>query len=156
MICQINQPIRQYQDTEKTRDRLIQRIIEVFEPPKDIDPQWSGINCVVKVFRQGIRGQQPYQSKEPTYYICSLSAYSSAIPKGVRNHWHIENRLHWIKDVIFQEDISPRLNGFASINLSILKSWVINLLRSQGYDSITEGISYLSHNLKLIGSLCAI
>lgn len=155
-VCQTAQPIRQYHETEKTRDRTIERTIEVFEPPSDIDPQWLGINCVVKVFRQGIRGKQPYQSKEPTYYICSLSAYSSLIPSGIRTHWHIENRLHWVKDVVFQEDTSPRLNGLASINFSILKSWVLNLLRSHGYDSITEAINYLSHNLKAMYSLCVI
>ena len=152
----MKQPIRLYQNTEKTRDRLIQRTIEVFEVPLEIDPQWQGINCVVRVFRQGIRGQQPYQSKEPTYYICSLVPNSSLIPKGIRTHWSIENRLHWVKDVVFQEDRSPKLKGFASINLSILKSWVLNLLRSQGYDSITEGINYLGHDLKAMCSLCSI
>jgi hypothetical protein len=105
----MKQPIRQYQDTEKTRDRSIQRTIEIFEPPKDIDPQWQGINCVVKVFRQGIRGKQPYQSKEPTYYICSLSGHSSLIPAGIRQHWHIENRLHWVKDVGFAESESKAI-----------------------------------------------
>jgi hypothetical protein len=89
---------------------------------------------------------------------------------SIRTHWHIENRLHWggtdgepaspygvpFKDVVFCEDTSPRLKGLASINLSILKSWVINLLRSQGYDSITEAINYLSHALKALCSLCLI
>jgi predicted transposase YbfD/YdcC len=152
----MKKPIRQYQDTEKTRDRSIQRTIEVFEAPSEIDPQWRGINCVIKVFRQGIRGKQFYQSKLPTYYICSLVPTSSLIPSGIRQHWSIENRLHWVKDVVFREDTSPRLNGLASINFSILKSWVINLLRSHGYDSITEAISYLSHELKAMCSLCSI
>jgi predicted transposase YbfD/YdcC len=152
----MTKPIRQYQDREKTRDRLITRTIEVFEVPLEIDPQWRGINCVVKVFRQGLRGKQFYQSLLPTYYICSLVPNSSLIPKGIRQHWSIENRLHWVKDVVFCEDTSPRLNGFASINLSILKSWVLNLLRSQGYDSITEGIRNLSHHLKAMCSLCSI
>jgi Transposase DDE domain len=93
--CLIKQPIRLYQNTEKTRDRLIQRTIEVFEAPLEIDPQWQGINCVVRVFRQGIREKQPYQSKEPTYYICSLAPTSSLIAQGIRTHWQIENRLHW-------------------------------------------------------------
>jgi predicted transposase YbfD/YdcC len=121
-----------------------------------LDPQWQGINCIVKVFRQGIRGKQAYQSKEPTYYICSLSSHSAQIAGSIRTHWHIENRLHWVKDVVFCEDTSPRLKGLASINFSILKSWVINLLRSQGYDSITEAINYLSHDLRALGSLCLI
>jgi hypothetical protein len=60
---------------EKNRDRSIQRTIKVFEAPSEIDPQWRGINCVIKVFRQGIRGKQFYQSKLPTYYICSLAPH---------------------------------------------------------------------------------
>jgi hypothetical protein len=90
----MKKPIRQYQQLEKTRDRLIQRAIEVFEAP--------------------------------------------------------------FKDVVFCEDTSPKLKGLASINFSILKSWVINLLRSHGYDSITEAINSLSHALKALSSLCSI
>ncbi len=106
------------------------------------------------VFRYGTRGNQDYISSDITFYLSSLSPTSSLIPQGIRQHWAIENRLHWVKDVITEEDISPKLKGQASTNISILKSWVLNLLRIHGIDSIREAIDALSHNLKLIKSFC--
>jgi hypothetical protein len=58
------------------------------------------------------------------------------------------------KDVVTEEDTSPQLQGKASTNISLLKSWVLNLLRIHGIDSITEAIDAFGHNLKLIKSFC--
>ena len=57
------------EDLEKTRNRQTVRRIEVFEPPKNIDPKWIGVGCVLKVERSGIRGDELYQSI--SYYLCS-------------------------------------------------------------------------------------
>ena len=68
----------------------------------------------------------------------------------IRGHWLIENSLHWggtdgkpaspygvpFKDVIYEEDISPQKAGLAPRNLSLLKTWVLTLLRTHGFDSI--------------------
>ena len=147
-------PTLQFQQTEKTRDRLTNRTVKIFTPPGKLDSRWIGINCVVSVFRHGTRGNIDYQSSDMTFYISSLSPNSSLIPKGIRQHWLIENRLHWVKDVVTKEDISPQLKGKASTNISLLKSWVLSLLRVHGYESISEAIDILSHNLKLISSFC--
>ncbi|NEO15647.1 MULTISPECIES: hypothetical protein [unclassified Moorena] len=69
-------------------------------------------------------------------------------------HWLIENSLHWVKDVIYEEDISPQRSGFAPKNLSLLKTWVLTLIRAHGFDSIKAAISEMSHNLKYILSFC--
>ncbi len=119
---------------EKTRDRNSYRKVEVFEPPEKIDPKWIGVGCVIKVERSGTRGNQPYQSI--SYYICSLSPQSRRLVDGIRGHWLIENSLHWVKDVIYEEDISLQKAGFAPRNLSLLKTWVLTLLRTHGFDSI--------------------
>uniref|UniRef100_A0A1D9FW06 Uncharacterized protein n=1 Tax=Moorena producens (strain JHB) TaxID=1454205 RepID=A0A1D9FW06_MOOP1 len=42
----------------------------------------------------------------------------------------------------------------APINLSILKTWVLSLIRANGYDSITESIDSLGHNLTYLWSIC--
>ena len=139
-------PIAKFQQTETSRDRLTNRIVKVFTPPNNLDSRWVGVNSVVTVFRYGTRGSQDYHSSDVTFYLSSLSPISSLIPKGIRQHCPIENRLHWVKDVVTQEDISPQLNGYASTNISILKSWVLNLLRIHGLNSITEAIDTLAHN----------
>jgi len=145
--CQMTSPIHQYNHSEKTRDRSIQRNISVFSPPSEIDPIWVGVNCVIKVWRQGTRGGQPYQSQKETYYICSLSPHSSLIPKGIRTHWHIENRLHWVKDVVLQEDDYPFCGGYAAANMGIIRTIALNLFRLNGFASITKAIRTLAHDL---------
>ena len=119
---------------EKTRDRNSYRKVEVFEPPKNLDPLWIGVGCVIKVERSGTRSNEPYKSI--SYYLCSLSPQSRRLANGIRGHWLIENSLHWVKDVIYEEDISPQKAGFAPRNLSLLKTWVLTLLRTHGFDSI--------------------
>ena len=107
---------------------------------------------MIKVERSGTRSNKPYQSL--SYYLCSLSPKSHRLAEGIRGHWLIENSLHWVKDVIYLEDISPQKSGFAPINLSLLKTWVLTLLRVHGFNSITEAISEMSHNLPYILSFC--
>ena len=55
-----------------------------------------------------------------SYYISSLPPTSTRIAKVIRQHWHIENRLHWVKNVIFNEDESKQRAGKTPINLSII------------------------------------
>jgi predicted transposase YbfD/YdcC len=156
------------EDHEKTRDRHSYRQIEVFEPPENLDSRWIGVGSVMKVERSGTRGNEPYQSV--SYYLCSLSPQSRRLADGIRGHWLIEregrwgfpslsnhaveNSLHWVKDVIYEEDISPQTAGYAPRNLSLLKTWVLTLLRTHGFDSIKAAISEMSHNLKYILSFC--
>ena len=87
--------IRCFEQTEKTRNRLIHRTVEVFKPPLNLNSCWKGICSVIKIFRSGTRGNHDYESDSPTYYISSLPPTSSLIPQGIRRHWNIENRLHW-------------------------------------------------------------
>jgi predicted transposase YbfD/YdcC len=65
-----------------------------------------------------------------------MSPQSRRLADGIRGHWLIENSLHWVKDVIYEEDISPQKSGLAPRNLSLLKTWVLTLLRTHGFDSI--------------------
>ena len=88
-------PIRRFEQTEKTRNRLTHRTVEVFSPPPNLNSCWIGVESVIKIFRSGIRGNHDYQSDSPTYYISSLPPTSSLIPQGIRRHWSVENRLHW-------------------------------------------------------------
>jgi hypothetical protein len=59
-----------------------------------------------------------------------------------------------LKDVVTKEDTSPQLQDKASTNISLIKSWVLNLLRIHGFDSMTEALNYLSNNLPLLLSFC--
>ena len=145
-------PRKSHRSTERTRNRKSQRLIQVFAPPLNLDVKWSKVGCILRVERTGTRADVSYQ--RVAYYLCSLAPHARHLAKGLRQHWHIENRLHWVKDVVLHEDASPKLAGLATINLSLLKTWVLTMFRIHGYDSLTEAISFLSHDIKQLLCLC--
>ena len=114
---------------------------------------WKGAGSVIRVKRSSNRGSKLVESI--SYYLCSLSPQSITLPSGIRGHWLIENQLHWVKDVILEEDSSPQKSGFSARNFSILKTWVLTLLRIHGFSGIKAGISHLSNDLKYILSVCS-
>ena len=66
---------------------------------------------------------------------------------GIRQHWEIENRLHWVKDVTFGEDAAPLSNYNAATNWSIIRNIALNLARKGGYDSLTKAQRFLAHDI---------
>ena len=70
------------------------------------------------------------------------------ISARIRGHWSIENKLHWIKDVIFGEDKSPIKNFNAATNLSILVTIGINLFRLFDFQSIIRGQRWLQGGIE--------
>jgi len=66
----------------------------------------------------------------------------------IRGHWLIENQLHWVKDVVFKEDIWPRHNYIGVTNLSLLTTIALNLYRFLGFLSLTCGQRWLNYQLE--------
>lgn len=65
------------------------------------------------------------------YFISSLPAEAHNILRIVRNHWNIENQLHWGLDVVFEEDRSTVRQGFGPQNIAIIKSVAFSLLKRE-------------------------
>lgn len=64
----------------------------------------------------------------------------------VRNHWHIENRLHWVRDVTYAEDHSHVRTGTAPRAMATLRNLAINALRSNGWNNIAKGLRHMARN----------
>ena len=83
------------------------------------------------------------------YYISSLNIDDAEqFGIGIRGHWAIENRLHWVKDVIQHEDNSRIRKGNGIETLSLLKNAAINICREIGFDSIKAASIYFASNVK--------
>ena len=65
------------------------------------------------------------------YYILSKYLSGRGFAAAVREHWGIENRLHWQLDVTFQEDQCRVRKGHADANFSILRRTTLSLLKNE-------------------------
>jgi predicted transposase YbfD/YdcC len=132
---------------ERSRGRQERRIVSVFSSPGQLSEEWKGFRRVVHVERQICRPGKATQTHH--YYMSSVdSEYADMFARGVRGHWSIENRLHWVKDVIQHEDDSGIKKGNGVETLSILKNVAINISRELGFDSIKGAAIHFASNVK--------
>ena len=90
-------------------------------------PKWKNLKSIVETdCARTIKNQT---TNEKRYYISSLNACPISILSSVRQHWGIENRLHWILDVSFGADQSRIRKGNAPQNIAIIRKCTINLLQ---------------------------
>jgi predicted transposase YbfD/YdcC len=73
-------------------------------------------------------------------------AHPAQVATYVRNHWHIENRLHWVRDVTFGEDGSRVRTGTAPRVMASLRNLAISTLRHHGWDNIAKGLRHMARN----------
>lgn len=78
---------------------------------------------------------------------------ASEFAEGIRSHWSIENSLHYVKDVTFNEDRSKIISGNNPANMSIMRNIVINIFRENGYDNLKQAIRLLANNIKKLGGM---
>jgi predicted transposase YbfD/YdcC len=62
-------------------------------------------------------------------YISSLAPDAKRLAQIIRSHWSVENRLHWVMDVIFNDDQMRARTQFAAHNLAVLRHITLNLIR---------------------------
>ncbi len=83
---------------------------------------------------------------ETVYGVTSLSptqASPARLLALVRAHWTIENRLHWVRDVTFDEDRSQIRRGAAPQVMATLRNLAVSLLRLAGARYIAPALRHL-------------
>lgn len=90
---------------------------------------WRGLKCIGCVERTRETGKGV--STETSYFIASIESDAELFAKAVRNHWGIENGLHWTLDMAFREDESRIRNGHAPENFAVLRHIALNLIKSE-------------------------
>ena len=118
--------------TEKGHGRIEQRRCRAIGDPAylafiDPDRAWPNLRSVVCI--QSTRRTGDTVSTEARHYLSSLPADATQLNRVIRSHWGVENRLHWVLDLAFDEDRSRLRADHAPENLAILRHLALDLLR---------------------------
>lgn len=90
-------------------------------------PNWPTIKSIGKVESETIRGNK--LSRQTRYYISSRQLHPKEFAKAVRGHWGIENKLHWVLDVVYREDDTLVRNRNSNQILSLIRKISINTFK---------------------------
>lgn len=102
---------------------------------------WPDVAQVCQLTRTTYRSQK--KTVEVAYAITSVPADKADARQLLswwRKHWHIENRLHWVRDVTFGEDACRVRCGSAPQILAGLRNAAINILRTAGATNIAAAL----------------
>jgi hypothetical protein len=128
--------------SQKGHGRLVTRHLQASSRlAESLD--WPGLKQVLRLERTTLRNGQ--KTVEVQYAITSLSpdrADAARILSSWVGHWGIENRLHWVRDVVFGEDACRAKAGHSPQNLAALRNASLSLLRLNG---VKEILSTLRH-----------
>ena len=93
--------------------------------------EWAGLDGIAMVERERHDKRTGATSTEKAYFIVANPKATAGLVAGViRQHWGIENGLHWVLDMTFDEDQCRVRAGHAAQNLAVLRHLVMNLMRT--------------------------
>ena len=128
--------LRTFAETDKGHGRIEERRVSVLA---DVDwlsgerrfPGELRLPDAACLIRVESRTQLVDRSrKDVRYFISSTRLDAEKAASAVRGHWGIENRLHWVLDVLFKDDQSRLRKGHGARNMAVVRHFALNLIRS--------------------------
>lgn len=119
--------IDQYESSDNTHGRKETRTVFQIDAalPTELAEKWPSIKTLIAVERDR------NNAIDTKYYLSSLEINPKLAARCVREHWAIENSLHWVLDVVYKED-SCRVTGkVAAENLAMFRRVALNLAKQE-------------------------
>jgi hypothetical protein len=118
--------------------------------------QWSGLKTIIRVtsYRHILKGKYLFIKKPTTrYYISSLDESVEAFAQRIRDYWHVENKVHYVRDVTQGEDASRiRVHPLPNI-FALGRNLALNLYRDHDFDNMAQAQRRAGQGFKLLKSL---
>ena len=141
----LKMPHRKHQTSEKGHGRSDERCYVLAKIPRNslLKDQWPGIKAVGMAVRITEK-RDGTTSGDVRYFITSCYLSGKRFAQAVRGHWGIENSLHWVLDVTFDEDRSRTRKRRIADNLSWLRRFAISLLKRHPSNHSIKGKSQIA------------
>ncbi len=97
----------------------------------DVAGDWKNIRSIVRVTSNRYIKSTGKESVDTRYYISSLPANTNSLNDKIRNHWSIENNLHWSLDVIFNEDSALKKKDYSAVNFNIISKIAMAMIQNE-------------------------
>lgn len=140
-ISETTIPDEVYQEpVTKARNRIESRKVEIFMAPTLTESQqWALVKVVVKVQRDrhlfDTKTKTWKNADETSFYISTIVLSAQEFCHAIRQHWGIENRNHYVRDVTMGEDKS-RIRTNPHI-FAKLRSFALNILRKNKVENVS-------------------
>jgi predicted transposase YbfD/YdcC len=118
----------EYETLEKEHGRVENRkfwVIDAEELPAA--KEWTGLKSVGLCVRE--RAVKGKTTKEEVFFALSLELDAKLFSEVIREHWQVENKLHWVIDVTFREDKQRYKDKTTAQNLSCVRKMAFNILK---------------------------
>ena len=105
------------------------RVLSADLLPESMRSSWKGLKMLIEIESERLILASSQYEIERRYYIGSKMQSAEAYNQEVRQHWGIENKLHWSLDVTFGEDKSRKRSGNNAQNFGLIRRVALNLLK---------------------------
>ena len=125
-----------FQTQERGHGRVDTRSYEIITNPSlSMKDDWAKLNVIGLCYHESKQGDKV--SEELRYFIGSRVGPAQVYGSALRNHWGIENTLHWQLDVSFDEDNNRVTRRHGAENLALVRRLALSLLKQHpGKESI--------------------
>ena len=147
--------LQTYTDTEDAKGRMTTRTLTASTLLTE-HTHWPGLQQVYQYTTQQKSKRTGRVKCHVQYGITSLTperASAADLLKLRREHWTIENKLHWVRDTVFQEDASCVRTGVIPQVMAAMRNTALSVLRFTGHTKITDALQLLASEPKLAVNL---
>jgi predicted transposase YbfD/YdcC len=152
------QPETHIHTVETGHGRVERRSVSLWHNAKALPnaDEWAGLKTIIRVtsYRHLLKGQLLYVKKPTTrYYISSLDETVEAFARRIRDYWHVENKVHYVRDVTQGEDASRiRVQPLPNI-FALARNLALNLYRDHGFENMAQAQRRAGQGFNLLKSL---
>jgi predicted transposase YbfD/YdcC len=154
--CSIQKSIDVFEEEfDKAHGRIEKRTYEVFQAIPMLNKwqnDWPYLRYIIRVTRhRHLYKTQKEASNTVSYYVSNAALSAQEYGQYIREHWFIENKLHHIKDVSFQEDKQTKLRNPTIYSTCI--NWALNIMKMNKSKNIKRSLFKNSLDFQILNGV---